>query len=223
MGSRKIIPNWSKTEKRLYHIICENSPEACNYSFIWLKFKTLRKKMLYKRSYDWCHIIFHQTMFFTTGNLVFRQEIDIPTSKDPVLYRAKVFLYFLESKYVQELISKALSRAHKFLGTSRLIENFCKINDDGKMVSSIQIEAIRTLYPNLGYFRTWGFQDILRPGTYFGLLEIKTFWLKRQTRKTYKFYKDFELYQLFMDQTVLIFPKMYIIDKKNWNILVWRY
>ena len=91
-------------------------------------------------------------MFFTTGNLVFRQEIDIPTSKDPVLYRAKVFLYFLESKYVQELISKALSRAHKFLGTSRFIENLCKINDDGMMVGRIQIEGIRTFCPTLRYF-----------------------------------------------------------------------
>ena len=49
------------------------------------------------------------------------------------------------------------------------------------------------------------------------------FGLKNQTRKTDKIHNNFELYQVFMCQAVLKFPTIYIIYKKNWNILVQRY
>ena len=52
---------------------------------------------------------------------------------DPAPYWANLFQYFLESKYVQELICNGSPRAHKFHGTSRFIDDFCTINDDGKL------------------------------------------------------------------------------------------
>ena len=43
---------------------------------------------------------------------------------------------FFEFKYVQQLISKGSSRAYKFHGTSRFINDVCTINDDGEFSSS---------------------------------------------------------------------------------------
>ena len=70
-------------------------------------------------------------------------------------------------------------------------------------MSSIQYESIRTFCPQghisvlsvLGHFR-----------------------LKTQTKKIDKVHTDFELYQVFMYQTVLIFHNIYIY-KTNQNIL----
>ena len=63
--------------------------------------------------------------------------------------------------------------------------------------SSIQCRGIRTFFS---------------PSDIFGLGGIRTFWTQSQERKLDK---DYELYQLFMSQTVLIFPNIYIIHKKE--------
>ena len=57
-------------------------------------------------------------------------------SHDPFPYWENLFLYFFESKYVQQLISKGSTRAYKFHGTSRFIDNICTINDEGEFFSS---------------------------------------------------------------------------------------
>ena len=51
-------------------------------------------------------------------------------------------------------------------------------------------------------------------GYILGLGALGQFGLKSQTKKIDKIDKDFELYQVFMCQTVLIFPKIYIVTKK---------
>ena len=48
-----------------------------------------------------------------------------------------------------------------------------------------------------------------------GLGFLGNFGLKNQTRKIDQIHKDFELCQVFVCQTVLIFPNIYIIHKKN--------
>ena len=55
---------------------------------------------------------------------------------NPTPYWANLFLYFLESKYVQQLISEGSPRAYKFPGTSNFIADLCILNDDGVFSSS---------------------------------------------------------------------------------------
>ena len=52
-------------------------------------------------------------------------------------------------------------------------------------------------------------------GHILGLGVLAHFRLKNQTTKINKIYKDFELYQPFMCQTLLIFPNTYVIQKKD--------
>ena len=59
-----------------------------------------------------------------------------PMIIDPAPCWAKLFLYCFESKYVQQLISEGPSRGYKFHGTSRLIDDLCKINYDAEFSSS---------------------------------------------------------------------------------------
>ena len=54
----------------------------------------------------------------------------------PAPYWENLFLYFLVSKYVQQLISKVYPRAYNFHGASRFIDNLCTINHDGEFSSS---------------------------------------------------------------------------------------
>ena len=55
---------------------------------------------------------------------------------DPAPYWANLFLYFFESKYGQQLISKGSPRACKFHGTSRFIDDLYTLKDDGEFSSS---------------------------------------------------------------------------------------
>ena len=48
---------------------------------------------------------------------------------DPAPYWASLFLYFFESKFVQQLISKGSEHAFKFQRNSRFINDLCTIND----------------------------------------------------------------------------------------------
>ena len=70
---------------------------------------------------------------------MFKQEIGILMDIDPAPYWANFFLYIFESKYVQQLMSKAFPRTYKFHGTSRFIDDLCTINDDGEFFFFIQI------------------------------------------------------------------------------------
>ena len=51
--------------------------------------------------------------YFIIGNIVFKQEFVISMGIDPAPHWANLFLYFLKSKYVQQLISKGSPRAFK--------------------------------------------------------------------------------------------------------------
>ena len=86
----------------------------------------------------------------------------------------------------------------------------------------------KLIYFIMFLFCTESVGDIFFFGTFFhwhilGLMVLGHFGLKNQTRKTDKIHNNFELYQVFMCQAVLKFPTIYIIYKKNWNILVQRY
>ena len=70
--------------------------------------------------------------YFTTRNLVFKQKIGISMGTVSVSYWTNLFLYFFQSKYVQQLIYKRLTQAYKFHGTPMFIKDFFKINDDGE-------------------------------------------------------------------------------------------
>ena len=70
--------------------------------------KTNIQKILYRTNVDgwlvlWCYLISHHRMlkcYFTIGNLVFKQEIDIPIGIDPTPYWRNLFLYFFECQHV---------------------------------------------------------------------------------------------------------------------------
>ena len=73
--------------------------------------------------------------YFFIGNIVSKQEIGIPMAIGPASYWANIFLYFFESKYIQQIF-KWSSRAYKLHGTSRFIDDLCTANDDGGELSS---------------------------------------------------------------------------------------
>ena len=62
---------------------------------------------------------------------------------DPAPCCANMFLYFFESKCLQHLISKRYPCAYNFIKTSRFIDSFCTINDDGDFSS-----PYKYIYPN---------------------------------------------------------------------------
>ena len=74
--------------------------------------------------------------YFTIGNLMLKQEIGILMGLGPAPYWAGLFLYFFESKFVQQLISKGSEHAFKFQRTSRFIDELCAVNDYGEFSSS---------------------------------------------------------------------------------------
>ena len=77
-----------------------------------------------------------ETCYFTTGYMVFKQDIGIPMDFDPAPFWANLLLYFFESKHVQNLISIKSTRAYKYHATSRFIDNLCIINDDNEFSKS---------------------------------------------------------------------------------------
>ena len=71
--------------------------------------------------------------------IVLKKQVDIHTGIDPAAYWVNFFIHFLESNYVQELISSRSRCAYKFRGTSRLIVDLCTLNDDGEFFFFIKI------------------------------------------------------------------------------------
>ena len=61
---------------------------------------------------------------------------------DPAPFWANLFLYFFESKYVKQLISKGSSKAYKYHSTARFIDDLCAINDDGEFLANF-----KNIYP----------------------------------------------------------------------------
>ena len=67
---------------------------------------------------------------------MFKQHFGIPMDIDFAPHLGKLFLYFLKSKCVQQLISEGSPCVYKFHGSSRFINEFCTINDDDELPSS---------------------------------------------------------------------------------------
>ena len=53
-----------------------------------------------------------------------------------------MFLYFFESKYVKNLISLGSTRAYKYHGTVRFLDNLCVVNDGNEFLKSF-----KNIYP----------------------------------------------------------------------------
>ena len=67
---------------------------------------------------------------------MFKQHFGFPMDIDFAPHLGKLFLYFLKSKCVQQLISEGSPCVYKFHGSSRFINEFCTINDDDELPSS---------------------------------------------------------------------------------------
>ena len=61
---------------------------------------------------------------------------------DPTLFWENVFLYFIESKHVQNLISKKSTRAYKYYVTSQFVGYLWAINDDDEFS-----KFFKSIYP----------------------------------------------------------------------------
>ena len=98
-------------------------------------FETLKRSFISALSI-FMTVPFIKNCYFTIGNLVFKQDIGIPIGTDPAPFGANVFLYFFESKYLQNLISE--KSTHKYHATSRFTDDPCAINDDDEFSKSFK-------------------------------------------------------------------------------------
>ena len=69
--------------------------------------------------------------YFTVGDKIFCQIIGIPMWSDPAPFFAKLFLYYYESKWMNELKKKDLIRSRKLCNIFRFIDDLNALNDAG--------------------------------------------------------------------------------------------
>ena len=81
---------------------------------------------------------------FVIGNLVFTQDIGIPMGIDPAPFWANLYLYHYEKEYMDTSIHINKSKALKFHGVYRFIDDLCAINDAGEFSRSH-----RDIYPSV--------------------------------------------------------------------------
>ena len=74
--------------------------------------------------------------YFTVGPKIFCQIIGIPMGSDPAPFFANLFLYFYESKWMNELKKNDLIKARKRCNIFRFIDDLNSINDGGKFESN---------------------------------------------------------------------------------------
>ena len=74
--------------------------------------------------------------YFTIGPKIFCQIIGIPMESDPAPFFANLFLYFYESKWMNELKKNDLIKARKLCNIFRFIDDLNSINDDGEFGSN---------------------------------------------------------------------------------------
>ena len=70
--------------------------------------------------------------------MVFKEDIPILIGIEPAPFWANLFLYFFQSKHVQNLISKKSTRAYKYHATSPFIHDLLAINDDEQFSKSFK-------------------------------------------------------------------------------------
>ena len=98
--------------------------------------------------------------YFMIKNLVFKQEIGIPVDIYLAPYWENLFLYFFESKFVQQLMSKGFPRVCNFHGTSRFTDNFCTLNFDIEFSPSYKYIYPKQLQLNLNIKENMRFLDL---------------------------------------------------------------
>ena len=76
--------------------------------------------------------------YFTVGPKIFCQIIGIPMGSDPAPFFAKLFLYYYESRWTNELKKKDLIRARKLCNIFRFIDDLNAINDAGEFEKHFQ-------------------------------------------------------------------------------------
>ena len=67
---------------------------------------------------------------FTIGNTMAKQNAGIHKGIDPALFWANLFLYLLESKYIQQHFSFGSPRPYRCHGKFRFKDDLCAINDN---------------------------------------------------------------------------------------------
>ena len=112
------------------------------YNAFWCnkpKHKNYFTKSSLKRAVE--HLI--KCCFFEVGNLVLLQVIGIPMGIDPAPFWANLYLSKHECDFIKDMIRSDVSRAKKFHGTFRFIDDLCAINDGGEFERSY-----REIYPD---------------------------------------------------------------------------
>ena len=74
--------------------------------------------------------------YFTVGPKIFCQIIGIPMGSGPAPFFANLFLYFYESKWMNELKKNDLIKARKLCNIFRFIDDLNSINDGGEFESN---------------------------------------------------------------------------------------
>ena len=74
--------------------------------------------------------------YFTIGDIVLLQIIGIPMGIDPAPFWANLYLYKYECNFVSGLIHSNKSKAMKFNGSYRFIDDLCALNDSGEFGAS---------------------------------------------------------------------------------------
>ena len=70
-------------------------------------------------------------LYFTFGNLVFKQTIGIPMGTDCAPYLANLMLHQLEFNYMISIMNKDFTAVQKFKNIYRYIDDISILNDDG--------------------------------------------------------------------------------------------
>ena len=73
---------------------------------------------------------------FTVSFKIFSQIIGIPMGSDPAPFFANLFLYFYESKWINELKKNDLIKARKICNIFRFIDDLNSISDGGEFESN---------------------------------------------------------------------------------------
>ena len=87
---------------------------------------------------------------------MFKKDIGFPMGIDPAPFWANLFLYFFESKHVQNVISKKSTRAYKYHANSQFIDDLCPINDDDELSKFFKCIYTGELELKLEYSETHG-------------------------------------------------------------------
>ena len=81
--------------------------------------------------------------FFTTGNLVYKQDVSLRMRTDTHHFGPISSFSFFEANYIKQLISNGSSKASQYHGVSRFIDDLRAINEGNEVLISF-----KNIYPN---------------------------------------------------------------------------